>query len=158
SSTSSLSLTKTRIYESGAKQALWNNRAEWTFAVYDILQSNVLVPTSPTTADLAGGIRTKGAELAGAVSPIDGLKLWANSAWTSSHFTNFVSSNGNFTGNFAPKVAPIIINGGLSYRTTYWRWPVEVGAVVRHVGNRELDQTNLTTLNSYTTADVYSFV
>ena len=69
-----------------------------------------------------------------------------------------MSSNGDFTGNGLPNVAPIIINGGASYRFVHWRWPVEFGGSVRHVGNRFLDQTNLTVLDSYTTADVYALI
>ena len=80
--TSSLALTSTRIYETGVKQQVWDDRAEWTVSLYDIRQKNVLVPISDTAADLAGGVATRGVEVAGAVSPVEGLKLWANSAWT----------------------------------------------------------------------------
>jgi iron complex outermembrane recepter protein len=44
----SLSLTSTRIYETGAKQLLWGGNAEWTIALYDILQRNVFIPISTT--------------------------------------------------------------------------------------------------------------
>ncbi len=63
-----------------------------------------------------------------------------------------------FTGNTPPNVAPIIVNGGASYRFEHWRWPVEFGGSVRHVGNRYLERDNLTTLDAYTTADAYAFV
>ncbi len=33
-----LSLTSARTYETGAKQILWDGKAEWTVAAYDILQ------------------------------------------------------------------------------------------------------------------------
>ena len=35
---------------------------------------------------------------------------------------------------------------------------MEIGASVRHVGPRFVFQDNLTTMNAYTTADVYAFV
>jgi iron complex outermembrane recepter protein len=44
-----LQLTSTRLYETGAKQLLWDGRAEWTVAAYDIKQRNVLVPVNTTT-------------------------------------------------------------------------------------------------------------
>ncbi|HEY1983222.1 MAG TPA: TonB-dependent receptor [Xanthobacteraceae bacterium] len=150
----SLKLTSSELYETGAKQLFWNDRAEWTIAAYSIAQQNVLVPTSPVTDDVAGEVKTKGIEVSAAVSPIDGLKLWGNAAFTHARFTNFDV----WTGNTPPDVAPVIINGGASYRFNHWRWPVEFGGSVRHVGVRDLDQTNLTIMDSYTTADIYSFV
>lgn len=152
--TAPVSLTSSRIYETGAKQKFWDDRAEWTIAAYDIRQRNVYVPVSTTVDDLAGEEASKGIEVAGAVSPVEGLKLWANAAWTHARFVDF----GAWTGNTPPDVAPIIVNTGASYRFSHWRWPVEFGASVRHVGNRYLFQDDATTMLAYTTADVYAFV
>jgi outer membrane receptor protein involved in Fe transport len=44
-----LVLTSTQTYETGVKQLLWDNRAEWTFAAYDITRRNVAVQVNPTT-------------------------------------------------------------------------------------------------------------
>jgi iron complex outermembrane receptor protein len=156
-------LTSAQIYETGVKQLLWDNRAEWTFAAYDITRRNVYVPITDTTSALAGEIATKGIELAGAVRPIDGLKLWGNVAWTQARYENFnaLDFNGNlvsWTGNTPSNVAPIIVNAGASYRFEHWRWPVEIGGSVRHVGNRYLFEDDATTMDAYTTADVYAFV
>jgi iron complex outermembrane recepter protein len=150
----SLNLTSTRIYETGAKQLFWDNRAEWTLSLYDIVQRNVFVPISTTQTVVAGEVASKGIEIAAAVRPIDGLKLWANAAFIHARFGNF----GAFTGNVPPNVAPVVVNGGASYRFSHWRWPVEIGGAVRHVGNRFLEQDNLTTLLAYTAADAYAFV
>jgi iron complex outermembrane receptor protein len=150
----SLQLTSSRIYETGAKQVLWDGKAEWTIAAYDILQRNVFVPVNTTTTDLAGEVASKGVEVAAAVRPFDGLKIWGNAAYTNARFVNFDV----WTGNTPPNVAPIIVNAGASYRFNHWRWPVEFGGSVRHVGNRYLFQDDLTTLDAYTTADVYAFV
>ncbi|MGC2077652.1 MAG: TonB-dependent receptor [Xanthobacteraceae bacterium] len=147
-------LTSTRLYETGAKQQFWNGRAEWTVALYDIVQRNVFVPVNTTTTDLAGEVASKGLEVSAAVSPFEGWKLWANSAWTHARFVNF----DQWSGNTPPDVAPIIVNTGASYRYKYWRWPVEIGASVRYVGPRFVFQDNLTTMDTYTTADAYAFV
>jgi iron complex outermembrane recepter protein len=149
-----LVLTSTQIYETGIKQLLWDNRAEWTFAAYDITRRNVAVQINPTTFELAGEVATKGIELAGAVRPIEGLKLWGNAAWTEARFDNF----GAFTGNTPSNVAPLIFNAGAAYRFDHWHWPVEFGGSVRHVGNRFVFEDDATTMNGYTTADVYAFV
>jgi iron complex outermembrane recepter protein len=150
----SLSLTSTRIYETGAKQLLWDGKAEWTIALYDILQRNVFIPISTTETVVAGEVASKGVELAGAVRPVEGLKLWGNAAFIHARFGNF----GAFTGNVPPNVAPLIVNAGVAYRFDHWRWPLEIGGSMRYVGNRFLEQDNLTILDAYTTADAYAFL
>ena len=150
----SLQLTSSRIYETGAKQLLWDGKAEWTVALYDIVQRNVFFPISTTQTVVAGEVTSKGIELAAAVRPIDGLKLWGNAAFTHARFGNF----GAFTGNIPPNVAPLIVNAGVAYRFGHWRWPLEIGGSMRYVGNRFLEQDNLTTLNEYATADLYAFL
>jgi len=61
-------------------------------------------------------------------------------------------------GNVPPNVAPLVVNAGVSYRFDHWRWPLEIGGSMRYVGNRFLEQDNLTTLDAYTTADIYAFL
>jgi iron complex outermembrane receptor protein len=152
----SLALTSARIYETGVKHLFWDNKAEWTFAAYDISRHNVFVPINDTTSALAGEIRSKGIELAGAVWPLDNVKIWGNIALTQSRFVDFDFEG--FTGNTPANVAPVIINAGASYRFNNWRWPVEIGGSVRHVGNRYLNSDDATTMLAYTTADLFAFV
>ena len=150
----SLELTSARLYEAGIKQLFWDNRAEWTFAAYDIVRRNVYVALTNRVATLAGEIDSKGIEFAAAVRPIDGLKLWGNVALVDARYNNFDV----FTGNTPSNVAPIIINAGASYRFAYWRWPIEIGGSVRHVGRRFLFEDDATVMEAYTTADLYAFV
>ncbi len=154
----SLELTSARIYETGIKQLLWDSKAEWTLSAYDIERRNVFVQVNATTSTLAGAIKTKGVELAGAVRPVENTKLWANVAFTQARFANFDFDGSSFSGNTPSNVAPVIFNAGASYRFNNWRWPVELGGSVRHVGNRFLFEDDATTLLSYTTADVFAFV
>jgi iron complex outermembrane receptor protein len=155
----SLELTSSRIYETGVKQLFWGGRAECTFAAYDILRNNVYVAISDTESALAGAIRTKGLEFSGAVSPIENVKLWGNVAVTQSRYEDGFFLDGlDVSGNTPSNVAPVIINAGASYRFNDWRWPVEIGGSVRHVGNRYLFEDDLTTMDAYTTADIYAFV
>ena len=160
-----LALTSAQIYETGVKQLFWDNRAEWTFAAYDITRRNVYVQTSDTTYSLAGEIATKGIELAGAVRPVENIKLWANFALTQARYQDFdnvvdplTGADVSWTGNTPSNVAPIIINAGASYRFDHWQWPVEIGGSVRHVGNRYLYEDDATTMDGYTTVDAYAFV
>jgi iron complex outermembrane receptor protein len=153
-----LALTSSKLYETGVKHLFWDNRAEWTLAAYDITRNNVYVQVNDTTSDLAGQIRTKGIEFAAAVKPIDGLKLWGNVAYTDSKYTNFILNGVDVAGNTPSNIAPIIANAGASYRFNDWRWPVEFGGSVRHVGNRFLFDDDMTTMLAYTTADLFAFV
>ena len=153
-----LALTSASTYETGVKQSLWDNRAEWTFAAYEITRRNVYVPITDTIFSLAGEIATKGVELAGAVRPIQNVKLWANVALTQARYEDFIGADGDWTGNTPSNVAPVIFNAGASYRFNDWRWPVEVGGSVRHVGDRYLFDDDATTMDAYTTVDVYAFV
>jgi iron complex outermembrane recepter protein len=156
---SSLNLTSSRTYETGAKQLFWDGRAEWTVALYDIDQRNVFVQINDVTSAEAGEVASKGIEIAGAVRPIGGLKLWGNVALTHARFVEFDDPGvGSFTGNTPPDVAPLIANAGASYRFDNWRWPVEFGGSVRHVGDRFVFDDDATTMLAYTTADIYSLV
>jgi iron complex outermembrane receptor protein len=152
----SLQLTSARLYEAGVKQLFWDNRAEWTFAAYDIVRRNVYVQLTNAVATLAGEIDTKGVEFNVAVRPIDGLKLWGNIALVDAKYKDFDV----FTGNTPSNVAPLILNAGASYRfgNTWTRWPVEIGGSVRHVGRRFLFEDDLTRMEPYTIADVFAFV
>jgi iron complex outermembrane receptor protein len=152
--TSSFELASSRIYEAGVKNLFWDNRAELTLSVYDIVRKNVFVLLTNATGTLAGEIDSSGVEFAAAVRPIDGLKLWGNFAVTQAHYKDFDI----FTGNTPSNIAPLIVNAGASYRFNNWRWPVEVGGSVRHVGNRFLFEDDATTMQAYTTADVYAFL
>ncbi len=107
-----LELTSSRIYETGVKQLFWGNKAEWTLSAYDLARQNVFVQINETTSTLAGEIHTKGIELAGAVRPVEDVKLWANAAVTQARYHNFDFEGSSFSGNTPSNVAPLIINAG----------------------------------------------
>ena len=153
--TSSFQLASAQIYEAGVKHLFWDNRAEWTFAAYDITRRNVFVLLTNAVGTTAGEIDSKGVEFNAAVRPIEGFKLWGNIAAVDAVYKNFDV----FTGNTPSNIAPLIVNAGGSYRWEHvWRWPVEIGASVRHVGRRFLFEDDATTMEAYTTADAYLFV
>jgi len=153
-----LVLTSSRTYETGVKQVFWDNKAEWTFSAFDIARRNVFQAQGGQTFKVAGDIATKGIEIAAAVRLIEGWKLWGNLAATHTRYVNFDFDGGSFSGNTPPNVAPIIANVGASYRYEGWRWPVEIGASVRHVGKRYLWDDNAVVMDAYTVADAFLFV
>ncbi|MGH6712718.1 MAG: TonB-dependent receptor domain-containing protein, partial [Bradyrhizobium sp.] len=120
------------------------------------------IPETGRLFNVAGKIASRGFELATAVNPFGGLKLWGNAAFVQSRFVNFDYIDGNgdsqsYSGMTPPNTPKFIFNSGTSYRFET-AWPVEIGASMRHVGDRFNYQDNLVTMNSYTTFDAYAFV
>jgi iron complex outermembrane receptor protein len=160
--TQPLLLTTARIYETGVKALVWNKRAEVTFSAFDIERNNVYSAKGGQQVNIAGKVASKGVELSAGVTPIDGLKLWGNVAFVQARYVNFdfIDDNGNpgsFTGKTPPNVPAIVANAGASYRFAT-RWPIELGASIRHVGDRYNFDDNLVVMNAYTIADAYAFV
>lgn len=160
--TTPLLLTTARTYETGLKVLSADKRMEFTFSAFDIERDNVYVPESGLLFDLAGKIRSKGVEIAGAVNPFGGLRLWGNAAIVRSRFVNFdyIDGNGNpgsYSGMTPPNVPSFVANAGASYRFDT-AWPFELGGSVRHVGDRFNFQDNFVTMNQYTLFDAYAFV
>lgn len=160
--TQPLLLTTARIYETGLKVLSADKRMEFTASVFDIERKNVYVPESGILFDVAGKIASRGIEIAAAVNPFGGLKLWGNAAIVRSRFVNFdfIDGNGNpasYSGMTPPNVPSFVANAGASYRFDT-AWPIELGASVRHVGDRFNFQDNFVTMNQYTLFDAYAFV
>ncbi|OAF10617.1 ligand-gated channel protein [Bradyrhizobium centrolobii] len=155
--TQPLDLTTSRTYETGVKHLFWDNRAEWSFSAYDILRKNVYAAAGGMQLNIAGRQESKGVELAASVRPIESLRLWGNIAYVDARYADYNFVGGSFSGNTPPNVPRIVANAGASYRF-FTPWPVELGIVGRHVGDRYNTDANVVTLNAYTVADVYAFV
>jgi len=151
---SSIDLTSSRIYETGVKLISDDKHAEATIAAYDIIRQNVYVQITNAIATEAGEVHTRGVEISGALRPIENVKLWGNVAFTEAHYGDFDVWSGNIPSN----VAPVIINAGASYAFSNWRWPVEIGGSIRHVGQRYLFEDDLTAMLPYTTVDLFAFM
>ena len=160
--TTPLLLTTSRIYETGLKVLSSDKKAEFTVSAFDIERKNVYVPESGILFNVAGKIASQGFEVAGAVNPFGGLRLWGNAAIVRSRFVNFDFIDGNgvaqsYSGMTPPNVPSFVGNAGASYRFET-AWPVEIGASARHVGDRFNFQDNFVTMNAYTLYDAYAFV
>ena len=108
------------------------------------------------TFSIAGEVATQGIEVAAAVRPIEGWKLWGNLAFLHTRYASFDALG--LTGKTPSNVAPIVANAGASYRYEGWWWPVEIGGSMRHVGARFLTEFNDVTMDAYTVADAFMFV
>jgi len=156
-STQNLDLTTARTYETGVKHVLWDNRAEWSFSAYDILRKNVYAAAGGMTLNIAGRQESKGVELAGSIRPIEPLRLWGNIAYVDARYADYDFVGGSFSGNTPPNVPRVVANAGASWRFAT-SWPVELGIVGRHVGDRYNSDANTVTMNAYTVGDLYAFV
>ncbi len=155
--TQPLDLTTSRTYETGVKHLLWDSRAEWWFSAYDIERKNVYAAAGGMQLNIAGRQESKGVELAASVRPIEPLRLWGNIAYVDAHYADYNFAGGSFSGNTPPNVPRIVANAGASYRF-FTPWPVELGIVGRHIGDRYNTDANTVTMSAYTVADVYAFV
>jgi iron complex outermembrane receptor protein len=152
-----LDLTTSRIYETGVKQLFWDNKAEWSFSAFDILRKNVYAAAGGMQLNIAGQQQSRGIEIAAAIRPTSAWKFWGNFAYVDARYADYVFAGGSFSGNTPPNVPRIVANAGASYRFAT-ALPVELGASVRHVGNRFNTDANTVTLDAYTVADAYVFV
>lgn len=155
--TQPLDLTTSRTYETGVKHLFWDGKAEWSFSAYDILRKNVYAAAGGMQLNIAGRQESKGVELAAAIRPIEALRLWANIAYVDARYADYDFAGGSFSGNTPPNVPRVVANAGASYRFST-PWPVELGIIGRHIGDRYNTDANTVTLNAYTVADVYAFV
>jgi iron complex outermembrane receptor protein len=152
-----LDLTTSRTYETGVKQLFWDSKAEWSFAAFDIQRKNVYAAAGGMQLNIAGQQQSWGIEIAAAIRPTSAWKFWGNFAYVDARYADYVFAGGSFSGNTPPNVPRIVANAGASYRFAT-ALPVELGASVRHVGNRFNTDANTVTLDAYTVADAYVFV
>jgi len=157
SATGPLDLTRSRTYEAGIKHLLWERKAEWSLAVFDIARSNVFAAQGGQTLNLAGKQLSNGAELALALRPTPQWNLLGNFAYTRARYADYIFAGVSFSGNTPPNVPKIVANAGASYRINA-PLPVEIGASVRHVGDRFNTDANTVTMLAYTVADAYAFI
>lgn len=145
-------------WEVGLKQSLWNQRAEWTMAYFDIFRKNILTQTSLLAAENVGRQTSRGFELSAAVRPTDAWRIQGNLTVLSAEFADFSEQAGNnlvsHDGNRPPNVPQTVANLWSQYRIPF-AIPFDLGAAFRYVGPRFADNANAVRLHSYTTADMW---
>lgn len=150
-------LTRARTYEAGIKHLFWQRKAEWSLAVFDIARNNVYAAQGGQALGIAGQQLANGVELAASLRPAWQWNLWGNVAYTHAYYANYVFAGGSFSGNTPPNAPRIVANAGASYRINL-PLPVELGASVRHVGDRFNTDANTVTMLAYTVGDAYAFM
>ena len=95
------------------------------------------------------------AELAAGLRPTVQWNVWANAAYLNAQYEDYIFAGGDFSGHTPPNVPHWIANAGASYRFAT-PTPVELGARVRHVGDRYNSDANTVKMLAYTVGDAYA--
>ncbi len=144
-------LAESSQWEVGVKASLWNGRAQFTLAYYDIERENLLVQVAPGgVVENVGKQTSNGVEIETAVQLVSNWNFNMNAAYTHAKFEEFGSSSGNTP----PNVADWTVNAATSYGNIM-NLPLELGASTRYVSDRFSTNANTITLKSYVTADIY---
>lgn len=151
--TQPLDLTRTRNVEAGVKQSFWQDRGEWTFAVYDTERRNVYAAQGGQSLAVAGALQSRGAEASVALRPDAHWSLWSNLALNRARYQDYaLAGGGSLSGNTPPNAPRVVANAGVGYRFVAGV-PVQVSASLRHVGERFHSDANTVRLAAYTALD-----
>jgi len=125
-------LQKARQFEFGVKQSAWENRAEATLAYFNIEKDRLRTfrDGNERVSAPAGEQRSQGVELEGIVRPIEGWTLGANFTVLDADIRNPGSPDDRARPSNVPHHQAAVFT---SYRFPFG---LEIGADVRHVGNR----------------------
>lgn len=147
-------LSRSRQLEAGIKQHL-GSRGAFTLAWYDIERRNLLTQTSVDVVDSAGMHESHGIELSLELRPQPGWHVDANLAYTAAAYRDFVdtSSGVDASGNRPANIPKWTANLWASYQ--FSGLPLEIGAGVRHVGQRFGNTANTLSLGRYTLLDLF---
>ncbi len=150
-------LSSGRQYEVGLKQGLWDQRAEWTLAYYDIVKEDLLStnPRDPALTQQIGQQSSHGVEFSIALRPAIQWLLQGNFSILSAQFDEFTEAVNDITvsraGNLPPNVPESLANLWVYYRPIP---SIDLGVGTRYVGARKADNANTVELDAYTTVDV----
>lgn len=147
-------LSRSRQIEAGVKQRLGRHGA-FTLAWYDIERRDLLTQTSSDVVDTAGMQTSRGLEMTLDLRPHPSWRIDANLARTSAAYRDFIdTSNGiDASGNRPANIPKWTANLWTSYQ--FDSLPLEVGAGVRHVGQRFGNTANTVSLERYTLLNLF---
>ncbi|WP_330996827.1 TonB-dependent receptor [Burkholderia stagnalis] len=143
-------------WEAGVKQTLFDGRAYWTFAVYDITKRNLLStdPFNPALRQQVGRQSSRGVELTGGARLPRGVTVDANVALLRARYDAFDQTVGGVAhsraGNVPSNVPQQTANLWLGWAFAE-RWQANAG--VRYVGPTYGDDANRVSIPSHTVFD-----
>jgi iron complex outermembrane receptor protein len=154
---SNFPLTQGRQIELGVKQSITAARLDWTLALYDIEQDNILSrdPSSPSLTVNNGKIGSRGVELSFGWRLLPELTVSGNLAALKAEFKTLVEAGGvSRVGNLPPNVAERIANLWFDYQAPQQPWGAGLG--LRNVGETFTNNANTVRINAVTLVDLYA--
>lgn len=145
-----LKLAEGKQVEVGIKQSLWNDRIQYTVALYDIEKENLLSKDIGSNESQIGKQTSRGIELELFIKPTDSFDVDFNIARVDPEFEEFIKKGDDLSGNTPRNVPETTANLWLNWQPID-RWLLSGGA--RYVGKRYVDDENDTTMPSYTVFD-----
>jgi iron complex outermembrane recepter protein len=148
--------TRGRQIEAGVKQALLDQRAEWTVAAYHIVKKKLLtpIPGRPGEVQQVGEQSSRGVEATAGVSLPYGVRVDGNIALLDARFDDFFEEiDGALVsrvGNTPPSIPERTMNLWVTWSAPQ-NWQFRGG--IRSVGPRYWDNTNTTRIPTYTVLD-----
>lgn len=143
--------------EVGIKQTFWDNRGDWTLAVYDITKKNLLTrdTANPALRVQVGERSSRGVEGTLSLALTKSLQLDANAAVLRARYDDFSESVGGVAVSRNGKV-PTDVPERLANVWVGWKflpdWTASGG--LRYVDRRYADNANTLKLPAYTTTNL----
>ena len=143
-------------YEVGFKQSLWDKKAQWTVALYDITKKKLLTRdlNNPGTSIPVGERSSRGIEGTVAVQLTPAWFVEANAALLEAKFDDFAEPSGtglvSRNGNVPPGIPEQTANLWVTWQFAA-SWRVQGG--VRYVGRTYSDNANTFDVPDYTVLD-----
>ena len=138
--------------EGGVKQTFWDQRGQWTFSAYKIVENNLLTPSlaNPTISEQIGQQSSSGVEGSLMMAFGGGWKLDVNGSLLKARYDTFSQSVSGVLVSRAGKTPP---NVPQQTANAWLRWRLAPGWEVRgglqYVGSRFADAANTITLPAY---------
>ncbi|WP_349743142.1 TonB-dependent receptor [Roseateles cavernae] len=150
-----LRLTEGRQLELGYKRA--GAGLEWTAALFEIVKDHIITsprPNRPDDSVQGGSQRSRGLELGAVWTPAPGWRVDANTALVQARYEHLFVVNAaketvSLAGHRPPNVPERLANLWLSHSAGAY----EIGAGLRHVGQRFTNRENAMSLAAYTVLD-----
>lgn len=146
-----------RQVEVGVKQVLWNGRAEWTLAAYEIVKQGLLSnnTSNPDLVQQVGQQSSRGVELAAAADLGRGVRINTNGTVLQARYDRFTGNSNGMAVSYAGKV-PVQVPQVSANLWMSWNfapgWDAQAG--VRFVGQAYTDYANTQTRAGYTVVNL----
>ena len=147
---SNLKLATGKQLEVGIKQIFWNQKAQYTLAVFDIELEDFLDFEAGGVQHQVGQQSSQGIELEWFVQPSDQVDTTFNITWLDAEFDEYNNGDDDLSGNKPRNIPKTTANLWVDWRFVQ-NWELNAGA--RYVGKRYTNNENNAELPSYTVYD-----